>query len=373
MVVSFVVILLGLLAGLIVFWRVPLARRVPGLPDHDSLELARHVTVIIPAYNEAGRLPVLLASLKVQDIQPHELFVVDDGSTDATRSIAQQAGFRVLDADATLSDWVGKSRACWSGARAATGDWLLFLDADTRLSESDSLRRILATYHNLGGRGGLSLQPWHTLEHAYENLSVVFNIIVMAGIGVFTLWGTRLRGAGLFGPCLLCNRADYFQVGGHRAIRDQVMDDLALGQSLQKAGLPAHSLGGRGVLTFRMYPEGLRSLWEGWSKNMSTGAAATHPLVFTLIILWICAGFSSLTAVIKAFGGPPLVLAAAGIACLLYMLLFIRMARLCGRFWRWPLLFYPVFLTFFTLVFLWSVLLTRVLHVVTWKGRRIKV
>ncbi|MCK9253665.1 MAG: glycosyltransferase [Clostridiales bacterium] len=373
MVVSFVIISLGLLAGLLVLWRIPLACQVPDFPDHDSKKLARRVTVIIPAYNEAKRLPALLASLKAQDIRPHELIVVDDASTDATRSIAQQAGFHVLDADTALSDWVGKSRACWSGAQAATGDWLLFLDADTRLSEPDSLRRILTTFQSLGGRGGLSLQPWHTIERFCENMSVVFNIIVMAGIGVFTPWGTRLRGAGLFGPCLLCNRQDYFEVGGHQAIHDQVMDDLALGRSLQKAGLPAHCRGGRGVLTFRMYPEGLRSLWEGWSKNMCSGAAATHPLVFALIILWICAGFSCLTVFIKAIGGPPLVLAAACFATLLYALLFIRMARLCGRFWRWPLLLFPVFLTFFTLVFLWSLLLTRVLHVVTWKGRRIKV
>jgi 4,4'-diaponeurosporenoate glycosyltransferase len=383
MIFSGILIFLGLVSGLLMLWHVPKAETlseqsaVEGNEDSDRNDRCgqgRRVSIIIPAYNEEHRLPDLLASLKIQDIQPCELLVVDDWSTDETAAVARQGGARIISSDPIVPGWVGKSRACWSGAKAARGDWLLFFDADTRLDHAGSLRQILQTYSGLGARGGLSFQPYHTVRRLYESLSAIFNIIVMAGMSVFTPWGNRLRGAGLFGPCLICRRSDYFAVGGHDAVRSQIMDDLALGQLFRKAGLPVHCYSGLGVIRFRMYPEGPGSLIEGWTKNFGSAAPATHPLVFAMIILWICSGFSSVTLLILAVVNGPAGWLAAGIAAYaLNVLLMFRLARQCGNFHPLLVILYPVLLIFFSVLFFWSFILTKVFHVVNWKGRKIKV
>ena len=369
--VNSIIVLLALVSGLLMLWRIPLARATDSI---ESGRPANSVSIIIPARNEALRLPHLLQSLQQQDMKPFEIIVVDDESTDATAQIALDAGFRVIAAEKLQQGWVGKSRACWSGARMASGDWLLFLDADTRLVSPDSLRRLLLTYQALGGHGSLSVQPYHLVVRFYESLSAVFNIIVMAGMNVFTPWGERIPSAGSFGPCQLCRREDYFAVGGHEAICGEVMDDLALGQSFRRAGLPLHCLGGRGTIAFRMYPESLGQLIEGWTKNFGTAASYTHPLVFGMIIAWISGGFSALNLLLSGIGeGSPIWLTAGITAYLMYALQMTWLARRVGNFHPVMLILFPVLLLFFTLLFMRSLYQTKVLHTVSWRGRQIKV
>ena len=103
------------------------------------------VSVIIPARNEEHNLPTLLRSLASQPAKPREIIVVDDGSTDRTAEIARQLGATVIASQPLPDGWRGKTWACHQGAQAATGELLLFLDADTWF-EPDGLARILAGY-----------------------------------------------------------------------------------------------------------------------------------------------------------------------------------------------------------------------------------
>jgi len=312
--------------------------------------------------------------LHQQDLRPAEIMVVDDESIDNTAQIARDAGVSVIPAEKLEDGWIGKARACWSGARLAAGDWLLFLDADTELTTPDSLERLLLTFQTLGGRGGLSVQPYHGAVRWYESLSAVFNIIVMAGMNVFTPRGERIPGAGLFGPCLLCRREDYMAAGGHKGVRGEVMEDLALGQAFRRIGLPVHCLGGRGTISFRMYPESLGQLIEGWTKNFGAAASYTHPLVFGMIIAWISGGFSALTLLLEGIkGGSPFWMATGIMAYLVYAGQMAWLAGRVGRFQPVLLALFPVLLLFFTLVFLRSLFQTKVLHTVRWRGRQIKV
>ena len=90
------------------------------------------VSVIIPARNEEASLGACLRSLTTQTGIPYEILVVDDGSTDHTRAIAQSfASVRVIDPGPLPEGWTGKNNAVTAGAHEAKGDWLLFTDADT--------------------------------------------------------------------------------------------------------------------------------------------------------------------------------------------------------------------------------------------------
>lgn len=372
---SIIVIMLAIISGFLILWRLPLPQTDTEKSSKSLQDKGHRLTIIIPARNEEQRLPPLLESLSLQDYQDYELIVVDDQSSDDTGIIAQAAGARVIRTD-RLDDesWIGKSFACWTGAEAAGGDWLLFLDADTRLEQPDSLRRLMSTYANMGGSGILSLQPYHRTEKLYESFSAIFNVIVIAGMNSFTPWGNKFRSAGSFGPCIIMNRQEYFQTGGHKTVSAAVMDDLALGVLYQKHGLATVGYSGRGLISFRMYPEGFRSLFEGWTKSFGTASASTHPFVFAMIIAWISGGFSTIALLIRAIMvGSTFWLIAATAAVLLYMLQLVFQARRTGNFRIIMLVLYPLQHLFFTVLFLWSLFMTKVLHTVNWRGRKIKV
>ncbi len=101
-----------------------------GLEDPASGRLA--VSVVVPARNEEACLGACLQSLVEQSGISFEIIVVDDGSTDRTRQIAESfAGIRVINPPPLPLGWTGKNNAVTAGAKVASGEWLLFTDADT--------------------------------------------------------------------------------------------------------------------------------------------------------------------------------------------------------------------------------------------------
>ncbi|SFO92249.1 glycosyltransferase family 2 protein [Salibacterium halotolerans] len=361
----------GVAAGTLMLWRIPVPAETGGTLEKGVAD----VTVIIPARNEARRIRPLLESLRRQTVQPLEILVVDDASTDDTAAIAASYGAEVLPSKELEDGWTGKSAACWLGAQRAAGERLLFLDADTVLREKNSLHRIRSAFDGNGGRGLLSVQPYHVMYEGYEYLSAWFNVIVMAGMNVFTPRGTALREAGSFGPCIMCSGSDYFAAGGHKGVREAVMDDLELGAAFRRSGFPVFCYGGRGIIDFRMYPEGFRSLVEGWTKNFGTASQATHPFVTVLISLWISGGMAGMLLPFAAilFPLPGWTAVAAAAVYGVYVIHTAWLARRTGTFPRWIFLFFPVLLLFFLGLFLWSLYLTNVRGTVTWRGRKINV
>lgn len=123
-----------------------------------------------------------------------------------------------------------------------------------------------------------------------------------------------------------------------------------------------------------MYPEGFRSLFEGWTKSFGTASSSTHPLVFAMIIAWISGGFSTVALLVKTIvDGSPVWIVVAVLLALVYMLQLIFQARRTGNFNLLLLILYPLQHIFFTVLFLWSLFMTKVLHTVKWKGGKIKV
>lgn len=366
----FSLIFLALLSGFLMLWTIPEAHR-----KESRNQGRKNVSVIIPARNEAINLPKLLASLKKQRVQPLEILVIDDHSEDDTAQIAHAYGAKVITSE-TLdeTEWIGKSAACWRGAETAEGEWFLFLDADTAFVTEDSFERLLSTYETRGATGILSLQPFHHLEEAYENLSVVFNVILMAGMNVFTPLGEDIEPAGSFGPCILVTRKEYFRTNGHKAVSNAIMDDLALGENFREHNLPVRCYSGRGVIQFRMYAEGMSQLVEGWTKGFGTAAQSTHPGVMALISLWISGAFiTSGTLLLSLFLEQPLLSLATLLCCLIYMGQFYWQARRIGSFHILTAVFYPVMMLFFVGLFLRSLFFTKIMRKVKWRGRDIQV
>ena len=247
------------------------------------------VAVVVPARDEAASIAALLASVLPQLRPGDELVVVDDGSRDATASIAAAAGARVARPDGPLPDgWTGKCRACDHGARVTAAPILVFLDADVTLAPGALDRLAAAAATDAAGDGGIlvSVQPWHRTRRAYEQCSLPFNLAAVLGTGLGSPWAGRVRGRFAYGPVLATGRAAYERAGGHAApaVRGSVVEDLALARCYEGRVTVAVD---RSVAEFRMYPGGWRDLVAGWRKNIAAGASGAPWWTIALMVGWL--------------------------------------------------------------------------------------
>ena len=334
------------LAGFVVLTRLQCFGRTVSIQPRSAATLS----IIIPARNEEQNIPTLLRSIASQPVKPREIIVVDDSSTDRTAELARQLGATVIASQPLPDGWRGKTWACHQGAQAATGDRLLFLDADTWF-EPGGLARILSGYTG----GAFSAAPYHTVRKPYEDLSLFFNLNMNVG--------TVPRG--LFGQMLLVERESYRRVGGHESVKGRVLENFWLAEQFRAAGIPVRSEGGRGAFSFRMYPNGLRELVEGWTKGFASGAGQTPWETLLVVVAWmtglmlppiLCLATSDWLRWVAVY-----LLCAAQVAWL---------GRSVGAFRWYTAWLYPVPLIFFFAVFTRSV--TRSGKAVTWKGREIR-
>ena len=307
------------------------------------------VSVLILAKNEAHNLPTLLESITSSSIDPMEILVVDDGSTDDTAAVARSFGTTVIAPPPLPDGWRGKTWACHQGALVARGKRLLFMDADTWF-EPGGLERVLSIPHD----GAISIVPYHAVRKTYEDLSLFFNICMTAGTVP----------EGLAGQMLLVSQNDYQLAGGHESVRGHILENFRLAERFRTASVPLLCMTGKGLVSFRMYPDGLRELIEGWTKGFASGAGGTSAGTLLLVIAWMSG--LMIAPIMAALTGDWRIW---GAACLLCSLQVAWLGRRLGSFGWIMLIFYPLPLWFFFGTFCGSAMKSG--KKVTWKGREI--
>jgi 4,4'-diaponeurosporenoate glycosyltransferase len=318
------------------------------------------ISVVVPARDEATTLPSLLSGLAAQTLPPAEVIVVDDGSTDATASVARVHGARVLTAPPLPGGWTGKAWALWQGADAAREEVVLFLDADVEPSDVF----VASIAHAFERDGGLvSVQPYHHMRRWWERAAAAFNLVAVMGTGLGSpSWPRRRPVRAAFGPVVICRRALFLEHGAEATVRRSVLEDVQLARSVAAAGEPVHLYAGGGVVGFRMYDRPIR-LVEGFAKNFAAGARAVSLPRFALVIAWITATLVTGAWVFSA-GVVAIALFVAFAAQVLVQL------RQLGNFGVLSAVLYPVLVLVFVVVFAGSIVL-GVRGEVRWKGRRI--
>jgi 4,4'-diaponeurosporenoate glycosyltransferase len=342
---------------------VVLLCRVPKLPGSLSrVSPVRTVSVVIPARDEADTLPRLLSSLEGEGAC--EVIVVDDASTDDTSNVAARAGAKVISTAGPPPGWTGKTWACHVGTTVATGEVIVFLDADTWVAPG-AVRRLVDAHDELTPQGLLSVQPHHVTERPYEQLSAIPNLVAVMASGMAAIRRPRARPVA-FGPCLVTRRDALRDVGGFASVRSEVVEDLALARRFDEAGRPVRCLAGRDDVRFRMYPGGLRSLIEGWTKNLAAGAARAPVLPAAGAALWVTGALSTTT---RALLSPSL--DGATMFCAYAAQVHWGLARL-GSFRWWTALAFPVTVAAFV-GFVAASAIGLLRGEVVWRGRRVAV
>lgn len=226
------------------------------------------MSVIVPARNEEACLGACLESLVAQTDVSSEIIVVNDASTDRTREIAQSfPRVCVVDAGPPPSGWTGKNNAMATGASAACGEWLLFTDADT-VHVPGSLARAVAEAKQRGV-ALLSYSPEQEVHGFWEKavMPVIFAELA-ATYRPSLVSDSRSPAAAANGQYILITREAYDLIGGHGAVSNSLLEDVALAKAVKTSGRRIFFRFGGDAVRTRMY-RSFAQLREGWTKNLA--------------------------------------------------------------------------------------------------------
>lgn len=279
-------------------WRILLTIR--GLPVIAKIPLVPptqwpKLSVIIPACNEESTLEAALQTLLHQDYPNLELILINDRSTDQTghimeRMAGQDPRIRVLHIDILPEGWLGKVHALHVGTQHASGEWMLFTDADVHF-RSDALRYSVAyaVNHDLDM---LSMLP-EFVNHSFW-LDVVVGAFGQAYCTFLEVWkvnhrpSTAFAGVGAFN---LVRREAFLRTEGMSWLRMEVGDDVGLGYMLFRSGAQLSIAYGRHLIRVTWYPS-LKAMLHGVEKNFfgiltqySYGLAVFFSVVIPAIFL----------------------------------------------------------------------------------------
>jgi chlorobactene glucosyltransferase len=276
-------VLFGLYAALLVHRPRPLAPPSPGATGSPSA--GQHpttpVSIIVPARNEARNIETCLESLAALEYPDFEIVVVDDRSDDQTAELARGVArvnardLRVVEGTPLPRGWFGKPWACARGAQEARNELLLFTDADT-LHSPDLLSAAVEALQE-DRADAVTLVGSQILDSFWERLvqpHFFFALALRYRDPRRPLPPDRARDAIANGQYVLVRRSSYARVGGHGAVRNEVVEDLRLAQILVAAGQRLSVREAPNRLRTRMYAS-LREIVEGWSKNTATAARQT--------------------------------------------------------------------------------------------------
>jgi chlorobactene glucosyltransferase len=332
------------------------------------------VSILVPARNEETNIEACVKSLLAQEYPNFELIVLDDESEDATwsilRNLAVRDGrLRIIKGKELPAGWVGKSWACHQLSRAAKGEYLLFVDADTRHAPSmlgDAMDAAL-----FYDAGLVTAMPRERAESVSEMLTIP--LITWGTFSALPLPLAFRSPSPAFsitiGQFLLFRHDAYRRIGGHTAVADHITEDMELGRLIKKHGFRWRIVDGGRVVDCRMYTNFGEAV-NGISKSIF--GALNYSVLLVLL-------FSMMLAAL--FCLPPLLLAAHLAGCTLsravvwragtaIVLAFVSWSAANIRFrlpWAATLL-YPCIAALAVFIFFRSMLFSM-LGMMRWKGR----
>lgn len=285
-----VIVILFTLTQLAIAWaNFSSNRELPPTPDH----LLSQLSILIPARNEASNLPVLLDDLLQLSTQPLEILVCDDHSTDATLTIANRIAARhshvqVFQSALLPPGWQGKNYACYQLAQKAKGNYLLFLDADVRITGNDIQRTIARMQAQKLGL--LSVFPRQIMQSAGEKATVplmTYILLTLLPLPLVYLVPDQSALAAANGQYMLFETTNYRQLQPHRYVRQKATEDIAISRYYKSTGQRIACLAGLAGISCRMYHSRTEAI-QGFARNVTAffGGSFWLAVLFWLLTTW---------------------------------------------------------------------------------------
>ncbi len=245
------------------------------------------VSIIVPTLEEENNIRKCLDSVTKLDYPSYEVIVVDGGSKDKTVEIAESYGVKVI-VDANLpTGWIGKSYGCHVGYTYASGEVILFTDADTK-HKPESLR--ITVSQLLGADVALfSMLPYLEAVRFYEYFpSYLYFLSFLCG-GPREDVNNRYNKDSFIasGQYMLFTRDGYDALGGHTAISSSLVEDVALAKLTKEKELGLSYFDGTRLVQTRMYPDGFGQYFRAFRRAIWGGIVTLTPWRIFFMILWL--------------------------------------------------------------------------------------
>lgn len=356
--VIFFFIILRFVVSLFNFISDPKLRRV-----HKSYH--NKVSILIPARNEAHQILNLLRSIHAQDYRDYEVIVLDDNSTDDTLSLcgefaATHPKFSVIKGKPLPPGWLGKNHACYQLAKKATGEYLLYIDADEEVADgliNSALHRM--RLRDLGMLSLFSNQEMHGLGE--QMVVPLMHYILLNLLPLQLVYLVRNKAVtAASGQFMLFDAVAYHRHQWHQQVKQKVVEDVEIMRLLKEEGLRAETLLANNLVTCRAYT-GYRDALNGFSRDVL--AAFNYNVLSLLVYLMIL------------LGGPLIIIATLNtgliaLMCGLIILSRIMISLSAGQSAWKNVLLHP--LQMFNLMLISFLSIQRFLTKTTvWKGRRV--
>jgi len=277
-------------AGLVAFvLNLILNLRSLKVPPSDGKvpEPAPLISVLIPARDEATNISTCLESLQKQDYPNFEVLVLDDNSADNTADIVDQIAaddrrIQLIIGEPLPKGWAGKPFACHQLAQKAKGSWLLFVDADTRHTPN-MLRSVLALALRLRP-SLLSGFPRQLARSLPQKIAIpVLYFVILSWLPLWWLQRSKAPKPSLaIGQFLLFPTEEYWRIGGHKAVKSRILEDVWLGMEVNRHGGRHIAVDLSPVVSCHMY-QNVGAMWEGFAKWIYSVAAFSPVALLGLV------------------------------------------------------------------------------------------
>jgi len=231
------------------------------------------VSIIVPARNEEQDIRATLEQLLALDYSNYEIIAVNDRSTDSTGRCMDQVAaspaarrlLRTVHVAELPPGWLGKTHAMWTAGKEATGDWLLFTDADV-LFKPDALRRAVA-YAEAERADHVVLFPRMIMKRPGERMMIAFfQALFVFGHRPWKVADPEAQDHMGVGAFNMVRRSVYEAVGTYQALRMEVLDDMKLGKVVKNAGYAQRNVFGEDLISLR-WAKGAFGIVNNLTKN----------------------------------------------------------------------------------------------------------
>ena len=223
------------------------------------------VSIIVPARNEGRAISKCLQSLLSQDYDNYEVIAVDDSSTDNTFSIISDLSknnhiLTPIKCPPRPDDWVGKNWACFQGYKKSTGEILLFTDADT-VHRSDVLSSAINTMIH-DKIDALTLVPKLLCQDIITKVTLpVLSVFLHSRYSPLRVNNPNNKIGYFFGSFYLISKTNYEKIGTHEEVRQELVEDGALGRMVKEQGMNLRLVRGENYVE-ALWARDPRSLWH---------------------------------------------------------------------------------------------------------------
>jgi glycosyltransferase involved in cell wall biosynthesis len=333
------------------------------------------VSVVIPARNEEADIEATLRAVLAQKGVQVELIVINDHSTDGTGAIinriaAEDSRVRALHDPPLKEGWLGKANAMRYGSSFATGDYIVFTDADIDHKPGSFVAAVREMEENRLSL--LSLMPLFVWESIWENAAAPAFLLAIANFLSGPIHDPDSDDALAIGAFIMVDAQVYRTLGGHEAVRTEMLDDVMLARYFKASGERVAFRVAPKCLSVRMYNDA-RAVFYGAIKNCLAVFGENFWLAVPLAMTFAIGGISVLAAPFVGLFTMHPTLLALGLFVYLEVWLGVVIARsymktnlfkLAGFVVGVPLLLGAAMVATYQAVFYGSVL---------WRGRAIRV